>query len=245
MTLEITAAEGISKYPFVKQRIRNFIKYTFEDEFAAVCTPAQLEDFDVNSPSSETTSYFRVDKIDIQSRNAAYLEDVFNSILRELQKLVDDYESLNDLQPDGIYTITANTIEVNKAILHTHYRLPLVAAPAGLNEIYDSGTKQRVASQNVNLPGWLNDTTQVGFNFKYNIAEDDALTLMWPPDTDKIGYAHLEVNGITQSASAVKITVDGIFWKDNTLGNAPWAEDYVNAGDPGTDVPVLVLDFIV
>lgn len=243
MILEITAAEGITKYAFVNQRLRNHIANNFEDVFCAVATPAQLEDFDVNSPATGS-SFLRKHTIDLVSRNAAYLEDVFQSIVRELQKLVSDWEALNVLQEDGLYTISADDIEVNTAISHTHYRLPLVAAPAGLNELYDGNTKQRVGSQNVNLPGWLNDTTQAGFNFKYNIDEDSALYLLWPPTADKIAYAHLEVNGITASTGDVKILSTGIYWKNNSYGFAPWAEDYVNSGDPGNDPPIIVLDFI-
>jgi len=243
MVLEITAAEGMSKYAFVNQRIKDFIKNTFDDQFAAVCTPAQLEDLDMNSPAAGT-SYYRTYQIDVQSRNAAYLEEVFQSIVRELQKLVSDYEALNVLQADGLYTITADTIDVNTAIIHTHYRLPLAAAPCGLNELYDGDTKQRVASQNPSLQGWLNDTSEPGFNFKYNIEQDSSLNVLWPPSADKIGYAHLEVNGITATINDVKITSDGIFWKNNNYGFAPWAEDYVNSGDPGNDPPVIVLDFI-
>lgn len=245
MTLEITASEDMPKEVFVKQRVRNFTTNQFEDTFAAVCTPAQLEDFDVGSPAAGS-SYFRASLIDIVSRNLGYLEQVFNSIVGELKKLVQDEESLNILIPDGVYTISADTIDVNTAILHTHYRIPLAAKPAGNNEVYtDTGHDyQRVASEDTNQEGWLNTTTPNGCFFKYNIAKDSTLSRVWPPSTDKIGYAHLEKDGVSLGTSVVLINEDGIFWKSNLSGSAPFPSDYVNAGDPGTPIS-LVLDFIV
>lgn len=250
MILEITAAEEIDKNVFVAQRIRDYVKNNFEDVFAAVATPAQIEDFDRNSPA-EGTSFFRTSKVDIVTRNAAYLEEVFASILRELQKLVDDFESLNLLIPDGIYTIEADNIEVNTAVVHTHYRLPLYARPSGENEVYDdSGTdRQRVASQDTDLPGWLNTTggDPTGYKFKYNIAQDASLSALWPPTADKLAYAHLELNGISINSAEVRITADGIYWKPDEAGSAPWPLDYVSPSNTGADQyqKTLVLDFII
>jgi hypothetical protein len=250
MSLEITAAKDIPKYAFVKQRIRNFIEDKFDDNFVAICTPAQLEDFDTNSPA-EGSSYFRSDKIDIVSRNLAYLEQVFHSIIGELQKLVDDYESLNVLIEDGIYTITADHIELNTAVSHTHYRMPLTAAPCGTNSTFVDGddTRHIVGSQDTDLEGWLNTTGSdpVGYKFKYNIAEDSALNNLWPPHEDKLSYARLEVNGLPVTTDDVRITEEGIFWKPNLLGEAPWPQDWASTLNTGSDQyqATLVLDFIV
>lgn len=248
MTLEILSSEVINKNVFVLQRIRDLIKNNFEDVFVAVCTPAQLEDFDVSSPSEDTT-YFRASQIDLVSRNAAYLQDAFESILVELQKLVDDYEALNDLKPDGIYTITANSINVSNTIVHEHYRLPLVARPCGDNDVYEDGGvfRHRILNQDNNLSGWIATTNAdpAGYKFKYNISKDSALSLLWPPSVDKLSFAHLEVEGITKQDAL--ITADTIYWKENLHGYAPWPIDYVspsNTSSSGENVR-LVLDFIV
>ena len=245
MQLEILATEQIVKEVFVNQRHKNFVTNTFDDVFAAVATPTQLEDFGKNSPEADS-SYFRTFKIDLVSRNIDYLEDVFDSILFELTRLVDEVESLNDLQADAIYEITSDNIETNTAIVHTHYRLPLTAAPCGVNELTDG--EHRVGSQNVNLAGWLNTTTGVdpaNYKFKYNIEEDNAVKALWPPTADKLQYAHIEVNGITNTG--VLLTEAGIFWRDNTEGNAPWPLDYVSTSNtsPSGEAVTIVLDFIV
>lgn len=246
MTLSIISSEDITKNVFVKQRIRNFIKNNFEDAFVAIATPTQLEDFDVGSPATNT-SFYLIDTIDVVSRNLGYLDDLFNIVLGELQKLVDEYESLNRLSPDGIYTITADNITVDMADLHKHYRIPLVAAPCGLNEVYDGegGQYQRVDAQNINLPGWLNNPEEGSdYKFKYNVAKDTALKALLPIAADKLTYAHLEVNGITASSSEVRILSNAIYWKDNRLGYAPFPEDYQDEENPGTTL-TLVLDLIV
>jgi hypothetical protein len=163
------------------------------------------------------------------------------------------------MDEDAIYSITAQArgdhniivsdITINQTMLHEHYRLPLVAEPSGLNEVYDdNGTnRHRVASQDTEKSGWLNTTEldPAGYKFKYNIAEDTALEAIWPPSADKISYAHLEVGGIT--ADDVLITEDGIFWADNTEGNAPWPIDYVSHAvpSPSGEVVTLILDLIV
>lgn len=247
MTLEVTSSEDITKYVFVNQRLRNFIKNNFEDAFAAVCTPTQIEDLDIGSPSA-ATSYFRVSKIDIVVRSLAYLEEIFLAILRELQNLVKDVESLNNLLPDGIYTITADNIDENMSILHSHYRIPLFARPCGTREDFADGdvTRQRVANVNTTISGWLNTTgtDPAGYKFKYNIAEDATLNALWPPDADKLVYAHLEVNGLTESD--LLITTTGLFWKNNLAGYCPWPIDWLsvnNEGLPENGV-ILTLDII-
>ena len=245
-TLEVLSTENINKHVFVKQRIRNFIKNTFDDIFVAVATPVQMEDLDIDSPE-DGTSFYRTSKIDLMSRNAGYLEEVVQAILRELQKLVDDKEALDVLITDGIYSVTADDVVYNDTSLaHVHYRIPLTAAPCGTNELFNGGANQRVGDTDASLEGWLNNSTDpVDYKFKYNIPQDSTLNDLWPPPEDKVDYAHLEVNGITQPPGEVKITALGIFWKQNGTGYAPFAEDYVDAEDPGTDPPLLVLDFVV
>ena len=246
MLLEIISTENVAKDLFVKQRLRNFVKNNFEDVFCAVATPAQVEEFDVNSPRAGD-SFFRTNTIELVSRNADYLEQVFESILKELQKLVEDVESLEALKTDGVYSITAADVEVNdKAIVHTHYRIPLIARPSGENEIYTDGGSEyhRVGNQDTDLAGWINNVSPAQFKFKYNLAADPTLSALWPPSEELISYAHLEVDGITIESPYILINENGIYWKNNTKGNAPWPEDYVDVDNDGNEVLTLVLDFV-
>lgn len=96
MILEIVSAEDITPKVFVNQRLRNFLKGTTEDVFAAVATSAQLEDLDDDAPA-EGTTFFRSHKVEILSRNPDYLKDVYDDIVWELQKLCDDVRSLEVL----------------------------------------------------------------------------------------------------------------------------------------------------
>lgn len=246
MQLEVISTENIAKDVFIKQRLRNFVKNNFEDVFSAVSTPAQIEEFDVNSPRAGD-SFFRTSIIELVSRNPEYLEKVFQSILRELQKLIEDIEALEALKTDGVYSITAEDVNVNdKALVHTHYRIPLVARPSGTNEVYVDGetSYHRVADEDVDLVGWLNNVSPAQYKFKYNIAADTTLSALWPPDDSLLSYAHLEVDGITIESPYIYITDTAIYWKENTLGNAPWPQDWVSISEPGTETITLVLDFV-
>lgn len=250
LDLEITSSENITKYVFVKQRIRNALTNKFDDVFVAIATPDLLESLDQNSPT-EVTSYFRDYKISLVGRTLEYINQTFQDILSELQKLVTDVTVLPDLEVDGIYEIEADNIDINMAVVHTHYRIPLVARPAGDNEIFeeDSIEKHRVDNQDTDLSGWLN--TGVGdpsqYKFKYNIDADITLSALWPITADKIDYASIEVNGISMAPDAFKIQNDQIYWKNNLLGYAPFPASYLspeNTGD-AEDQLTIVLDFIV
>ena len=105
LVLEAVSSENITRNIFVNQRIRSFINNNSEDVFAAVATPAQLEDFGVDAPR-EGSSYFLINKIDIISRNAEYLEDIYEDIKSQVQKLVGDVEALENLTTDETIEIT-------------------------------------------------------------------------------------------------------------------------------------------
>ncbi len=111
MTLEITSSEEITGKLFICQRIRNYIKQTFEDVIVAIATPVQLEDFEENSPG-EGSSYFRTNKIDVISRNADYLEEVFEDITQQIKKLIGDVEALAVLTTESTYNISAEQINI-------------------------------------------------------------------------------------------------------------------------------------
>ncbi len=111
MIVEVTQANDITSKIFVNQRLRNFTSQSFEDVFVAVATPAQIEDFAENAPN-EGSTYLRTSKIDVVSRNAAYLESVFEDIISNVQKLLEDVEALQVLDTELEYTITPATVEV-------------------------------------------------------------------------------------------------------------------------------------
>lgn len=248
LDVEIISSEGITKDIFVKQRRRN-LNNTFDDVFVAIATVAQIEDFDTGSPAEDST-YFRTSSLALVGTNPAFIEELFTTVLSEIQQLVDNAEVLEEIKPDGVYEITADTIDVNMGIVHTHYRIPLVAAPCGVNEVFTESNlqKHRVGSQNTLLPGWLNTVSGVdpaSTYFKYNIAVDITLGSKWPIAAEFLAYAHIENNGKTEQN--VLINANGIFWKSNKLGTAPWPVDYVNSGNTGlaANAIVLVIDFIV
>ena len=90
---------------FVKQRIRDFAKDTFDDTFVAVCTPVQLEDLDADSPG-EGTSYYRTNQVELVGRTPEMVETVFESLLYEVKKLVLDLNDMDKMTADEIYNIT-------------------------------------------------------------------------------------------------------------------------------------------
>lgn len=107
MVVEAINAENISNKIFVKQRIRNFAKENHEENFVAVCTPTQLEDFDEDSPA-EGTSYFRTDKIELVGTTAEYLNTVFESLLYEVKKLLVDLDDMDNLSAAVVYNVPSN-----------------------------------------------------------------------------------------------------------------------------------------
>jgi hypothetical protein len=248
LDLEIMSTEDITKDVFVKQRLRA-VDNSIDDRFVAIASPAQIEDLGVNSPNGDS-SYFRSSVVSLVSSNPDYLEETFNIILTELQSLTEAIEVLDELTVDGIYNITADEVTTNMSILHTHYRIPLVARPAGINEVYvddaDGERKHRVASPNTSLSGWLPTDVNSPPNtyFRYNIPQDSSLGLVWPIPDNFLPYVHMEFDGVT--AKEVIINGDGIFWKSNKFGTVPWPSDFVNVGDPGTagNQVTLTLDLI-
>ncbi len=250
MVLEVVSSENITRYVFVKQRIRDPLTETFKDAFAAVASPAQLEEFDERSPAANS-SYFRDYKVELVSYTAEYLDEVFTSILYDIQKLVEDFEIIDNIEPDGIFSITATSIDKSMAILHQHYRLPMTASPCGINNVVDAGGGvmiHQIGSPNPALSGWLPVTLGVdpeNTYFKYNITTDAALNALWPIPSELISYAHIEYNGAT--TNDVLINETGIYWKTNLEGKAPWPKTYVNEADRGLpeDEVVLLIDLIV
>jgi hypothetical protein len=93
MTLSVVSNEDIIPYVFVKQRLSALDKNSFDDVFAAIATPAQLEELGKQAPN-EFSSYFLDSSVTLIARTAEYMDWLYNEILAELNKLVLDYSLL-------------------------------------------------------------------------------------------------------------------------------------------------------
>jgi hypothetical protein len=108
LVVETVNAVDMPSKIFVKQRIRNFAAGTFDDTFAAICTPTQLEDFPEDAPA-EGSSYFRTNKVELVCRTPEQLQSVFDSLVYETKKLVVDLTDMERLSVAQLYSITANS----------------------------------------------------------------------------------------------------------------------------------------
>lgn len=107
MRVEVASTENIVREVFIMQRLKSFVSDQFEDVFAAVATPAQLEDLPVGAPGADT-SYFRVSSVDLVVRTAEGMDAVFESLVYEINKLCKDMEVLqNDLKDTRQYVISS------------------------------------------------------------------------------------------------------------------------------------------
>ncbi|MEI6702596.1 MAG: hypothetical protein WCL71_03550 [Deltaproteobacteria bacterium] len=112
LVVEVVDAQDMPKEIFVNQRIRNFAKNSFDDAFAAVCTPTQLEDFPVNAPD-ENSSFYRTSKIELVGRTAEMVKTVFDSLVYEVKKLVVDLSDLDNLSVSQTFDISATSVISN------------------------------------------------------------------------------------------------------------------------------------
>ena len=108
LVVEAINAVNMPSKIFVNQRIRNFATDTFDDTFAAICTPTQLEDFPEDAPA-EGSSYFRTNKVEVVCRTPEQLQSVFNSLVYETKKLVVDLTDMERLSAAQVYSITADS----------------------------------------------------------------------------------------------------------------------------------------
>lgn len=247
LLVEVTSyTTGMEPYIFVYQRLRDPLTNTSNDIFVAIASPEQIESLSKNAPE-EGSSYFRLNKVDVVSPDPEYLEYVFENIISEVQKLTTDLDILDTLVYDSSYSIDADTVTITNTV-HTHYRIPLFATPAGTAELFDdAGTnRERVNPENTSATGWLNTdgADPVGYSFKYNIDEDTTLSMLWSPSIEDTYKPQLEVNGITKT-TGILINETTIYWAENEEGTAPWSPyplDVVHSGD--LTAPVLVIDFI-
>ena len=132
MELEVITAQDIDKHVFVNQRFHN-VDGTFDDRFAAVASPTQLQDLDVNSPGPDT-SYFRVSKIVLTHASLDYLNYIFDTIVTDISMLIKDDTAMEVLEEDVTVEVTgeaATTVKTDRAVYLTagEYRTVTVPNP--------------------------------------------------------------------------------------------------------------------
>lgn len=131
---------------------------------------------------------------------------------------------------------------------HVHYERVLVGDPAGTVVDPGVGVDQTIATPDANEQGWLpaNATyfpgfvvgTQIptGAKFGYNIQHPNETELrevfpLVPP-----GNSQFVQSGQVLDSSLVVTNEYGIWWMDDTYGNAPWPVDYVASGEVAADI---------
>ena len=109
MTLTVTSADDMPTEVFVKQRLS---ADGTQDQFAAIASPAQLEDLLANEPSGDT-SYYRSSTVSFVVANPARLEEIYNQVVAEVQALVYNLNILDlNVTPDTNCVITADSVSV-------------------------------------------------------------------------------------------------------------------------------------
>jgi len=128
MILTITSAVGIDAAVFLKQRVIATDKVSTEDNFAAVCSLAQLIDYPTIAPLSQT-GYWRDSTVTITVRTPEYAEDVYQEIVAEVQKLVLDYNVNQDYSQNNNLAVTIDSDFPPEMLLNP----PVNLSPTGAN----------------------------------------------------------------------------------------------------------------
>ncbi len=145
--------------------------------------------------------------------------------------------------------LTVRATDPNSFLDHVHYEREMVGDPAGTVVDPIFGGTQSVNTPNAALQGWLpaNNTYFPGYvsgvqiptgaYFGYNIQQTSETLLrqifpMLPPEN-----AQFSQGGVILNAEKIVANQYGIWWMDNTYGNAPWPVDY--AADP-VALPITV-----
>ena len=148
---------------------------------------------------------------------------------------------------DGKYLMLFNPEAYREALTdHIHYRVILAAEPAGDNVCVPyagdewgllelggpyPGIVHEVGSPDPDIAGWLpaDHTVFDGLEkpedakFGYNISADERLSAIWPPTPFQLlDSVVVELNGVNVTGTLCIVNQDGIWWTDDTWGNAPW-----------------------
>lgn len=209
MELEVISAEDIDKNIFVKQRFRKS-DGTFDDRFAAVASPAQLEDLDINSPR-DGSSYFRTYKVQFVESSLVYLDYIFNTVVNDISLLVEDAEAMSILEEEETVTITASSTistvdsDANPAVQNTgEYRAVSIDNP--------------VLSDNLTM-----------FYTSKQITVGKVISLVNGPSSPSITWSiRFAAN---RSATGTELKVGGFTTDNNTVGRLD--TDFSNPVIPG------------
>lgn len=107
--VSITGANDITTKLFVKQRILK-PEGTTEDNFVAVASPTNLEDFAEDAPLVDS-SFFRSNSISLASSDPAFLSSTLETILSELSLLTKQMEILDENSSITTnYTVTSSGV---------------------------------------------------------------------------------------------------------------------------------------
>lgn len=130
---------------------------------------------------------------------------------------------------------------------HTHYRIDLVASPAGTPSL--AGGVYTITSPNAALAGWLpashasfNGKAPAGAVFGYNLPAHPQLQNIWPPmpiqSVSVLWDKGANLLGATEvplgPAGLVVCDVNGIWWMSNCAGDVPWPASIT---EPNTTCP--------
>ncbi len=117
---------------------------------------------------------------------------------------------------------------------HTHYHFTILGKPAGTANTPGVGDPQSITVPDDTQRGWLPvasfnpDNVPVGAVFGYNIAHEDeaALAAVFPPIP--VASSFFEQGGAFLDTDLITVNDFGIWWMDDSYGNAPWPTDYVD-----------------
>lgn len=143
---------------------------------------------------------------------------------------------LGNMRADG--TLVFRAVNTGPFLQHIHLERFLSGNPAGTVVDPPPATPQTIAVPNPAAQGWLPATNvyfpgyvsgvqiPTGAQFGYNIQNpaEAALRDIFPmiPTTN----AQFQQSGLILNADKVVVNEYGIWWMDNSYGNAPWPVDY-------------------
>jgi len=135
-------------------------------------------------------------------------------------------------------TLLVRLGSVGSFLEHVHYQRFLVGAPAGTVVDPAFNAIQVVTTPNAALQGWLPATPTyfagyvvgvqipTGAKFGYNIQNTAEADLREVFPVVPVDNAQLAQSGVIISTDTVVLNNYGIWWMDDTYGNAPWPVDY-------------------
>jgi len=104
-----TDAVDVTPAVFILQRVLNKRTNKTDNTFAAIATPAQLEDLQENTPGPGTT-YYRASEITLVGRVPEDLAVIFQSIVYEVRSLLRDLQAQQALTPNGSFIVTPTSV---------------------------------------------------------------------------------------------------------------------------------------